>query len=134
MVAKVTAPTGSICLVTLLESPAASVQTAVLGKKLVDTFPTRNPDETASPRLLSPMELSLSQERSDRLRGRSKRIGRFVHREVVGHLRQDTPATFLLQTNLGIMRWFLSVPGKRMTARLFSNRRPPESPKESGTD
>ena len=69
-------------------SPAASVQTAVLGKKLVDTFPTRNPDETASPRLLSPMELSLSQERPDRLRGRSKGISRFVHREVFWHLRK----------------------------------------------
>ena len=69
-------------------SPAASVQTAVLGKKLVDTFPTRNPDETASPRPLSPVELSLSQEPSDRLRGRSKRVSRFVHREVLKHLRK----------------------------------------------
>src|SRR3954453_20544798 len=68
-------------------SPAVSVQTAVLGKKLVNTFPTRNPDETASPRLLSHMELSLSQQGSHRLRGRSKGVGRFVHREVV-HLRK----------------------------------------------
>src|SRR3954453_14999074 len=43
-------------------SPSTSVQATVLRKELVDTFPTRNPHEAASPRLLSPMELSLSQQ------------------------------------------------------------------------
>jgi hypothetical protein len=64
-------------------SPATSVQTAVLRKKLVDAFPTRNPDEATSPRLLASLELALPQQRSDGLRARSKRIGRLAHCEVV---------------------------------------------------
>ena len=66
-------------------SPATSVQTAVLGKKLFDTFPTRNPDKATSPRLLASLELALPQQRSDGLRARSEGIGRLSNGEVVLH-------------------------------------------------
>ncbi len=52
-------------------SPAASIQAPVLGKKRVDSFPTRNPDVATSPRLLSSPEFPLAQQRSDRLRAGS---------------------------------------------------------------
>lgn len=60
-----------------------TIETAVLGKKLVDALPTRNPDEAVSPWLFSPLELSLSQQRSNGLRRRSKRIRCFSDSEVV---------------------------------------------------
>jgi hypothetical protein len=66
-------------------SPPTSVKTAVLGKKLVDTFPTRNPDEATSPRLLASLELALPQQCPDGLRARSEGIGRLSNGEVVLH-------------------------------------------------
>jgi hypothetical protein len=66
-------------------SPPTSLKTAVLGKKLVDTFPTRNPDEATSPRLLASLEFALSKQCSDGLRARSEGIGRLSNGEVVLH-------------------------------------------------
>jgi hypothetical protein len=66
-------------------SPAASVQAPMLRKELVDTFPTRNPDEPVSPRLPSPAELSLAKQPPDRLSACSQQIGGLGDREVVRH-------------------------------------------------
>src|SRR6185503_19735489 len=65
---------------------AAPVQAPVLGKEVMHALSARNPDKAASPRLLSALQLALSQKRSDRLRRRSEGSCRFSHREVVHHL------------------------------------------------